>query len=163
MGVALIVVGPSKLPELAKSLAKGLSAFRKATDEVKSTLTEHESFKDLESTVQSTVDSIKPASRLNLEPACVKPTPEVIPVVEVKRFEASAVETAKTEPAPGDTLTEAAVAGPALEPKKPVENLTGRMAALDSIVAEHQGAEVSAAQEKSAETAAPPTKPKANV
>jgi Tat protein translocase TatB subunit len=63
LGVALIVVGPSKLPDLAKSLAKGLNEFRKATDEVKSTITEHESFKDLKDlkdSVQDTVNSIKP-------------------------------------------------------------------------------------------------------
>ncbi len=33
--IALIVVGPKKLPDLAKSLGKGLSEFRRATDDVK--------------------------------------------------------------------------------------------------------------------------------
>jgi len=31
--IALIVIGPSKLPELAKSLGKGLAEFKKATDD----------------------------------------------------------------------------------------------------------------------------------
>jgi len=31
-GVALIVVGPKKLPDLAKTLGKGLGEFKKATD-----------------------------------------------------------------------------------------------------------------------------------
>jgi sec-independent protein translocase protein TatB len=35
LGVALIVLGPKKLPELAKTLGKGLSEFRRATDELK--------------------------------------------------------------------------------------------------------------------------------
>ena len=35
--VALIVFGPRKLPELGKSLGKGIREFRKATDELKST------------------------------------------------------------------------------------------------------------------------------
>jgi TatA/E family protein of Tat protein translocase len=43
-GIALIVVGPKKLPDLAKTLGKGLSEFKKATDgitdELKDTLTE---------------------------------------------------------------------------------------------------------------------------
>lgn len=30
--IALIIVGPKKLPDLAKTLGKGLSEFRKATD-----------------------------------------------------------------------------------------------------------------------------------
>ncbi len=32
--IALIVVGPKKLPDLAKSLGKGFSEFRRATDDV---------------------------------------------------------------------------------------------------------------------------------
>ena len=35
LGVALIVLGPKKLPELAKTLGKGLAEFRRATDELK--------------------------------------------------------------------------------------------------------------------------------
>ena len=35
--VALLVFGPKKLPELGKSLGKGIREFRKATDELKST------------------------------------------------------------------------------------------------------------------------------
>lgn len=36
--VALLVVGPKKLPDLAKSLARGLAEFRKAADDVTDTL-----------------------------------------------------------------------------------------------------------------------------
>ena len=36
LGLALIVLGPKKLPELAKALGKGLAEFRRATDELKS-------------------------------------------------------------------------------------------------------------------------------
>jgi len=39
--VALIVFGPKKLPELGKSLGKGLAEFRKASNELRSTI-EHE-------------------------------------------------------------------------------------------------------------------------
>jgi sec-independent protein translocase protein TatA len=38
--VALIVFGPRKLPELGKSLGKGLAEFRKASHELKSTIEE---------------------------------------------------------------------------------------------------------------------------
>lgn len=44
--VALLIVGPKKLPDLAKSLGKGFSEFKKATegvtDEIKDTLKEEE-------------------------------------------------------------------------------------------------------------------------
>lgn len=38
MVIALIVIGPSKLPDLARGLAKGLAEFRKATQEIKESL-----------------------------------------------------------------------------------------------------------------------------
>lgn len=36
--VALIIIGPKRLPDLAKSLGKGLAEFRRATDDVKESL-----------------------------------------------------------------------------------------------------------------------------
>jgi len=38
--VALIVFGPRKLPELGKSLGKGLAEFRRASNELRSTIEE---------------------------------------------------------------------------------------------------------------------------
>lgn len=35
LGLALVVLGPKKLPELAKALGKGMAEFRRATDELK--------------------------------------------------------------------------------------------------------------------------------
>ena len=39
MAVALIVIGPKKLPELAKTLGKAFGEFRKATSDLKDTFT----------------------------------------------------------------------------------------------------------------------------
>ena len=38
LAIALIVLGPSKLPDLAKSFGKALREFRKATEDFKSTM-----------------------------------------------------------------------------------------------------------------------------
>jgi sec-independent protein translocase protein TatA len=38
--IALIVIGPNKLPDLARSLGKGLAEFKKATDDFKQTVSE---------------------------------------------------------------------------------------------------------------------------
>ncbi|MEM7675680.1 MAG: twin-arginine translocase TatA/TatE family subunit [Myxococcota bacterium] len=38
--IALVILGPKKLPELAKSLGKGIREFRNATDDFKSTMDE---------------------------------------------------------------------------------------------------------------------------
>lgn len=45
LAIALIVLGPSKLPELARSLGKGIREFRKATDDFKSHINE-EAYKE---------------------------------------------------------------------------------------------------------------------
>lgn len=45
MVIALIVMGPKKLPDLAKALGKGMAEFRKATQEIKESL-------DLEGEIQ---------------------------------------------------------------------------------------------------------------
>jgi Tat protein translocase TatB subunit len=37
-GLALIVLGPKKLPDLARSLGKGLAEFKRATSELKNTI-----------------------------------------------------------------------------------------------------------------------------
>jgi len=37
LAIALIVLGPKKLPEIAKSLGRGISEFKKATQELKRT------------------------------------------------------------------------------------------------------------------------------
>ena len=39
--IALLVFGPKKLPELGKSLGKGLREFKRATNELKSTWDDH--------------------------------------------------------------------------------------------------------------------------
>jgi TatA/E family protein of Tat protein translocase len=36
--IALIVIGPKKLPDLARALGRGMAEFRKATDEVRANL-----------------------------------------------------------------------------------------------------------------------------
>ncbi len=44
--IALVVIGPKKLPDLAKALGKGLSEFKKATSEIKEGLNLDEDLKD---------------------------------------------------------------------------------------------------------------------
>lgn len=38
LAVALIVIGPKKLPDIAKALGRGLGEFKKATEEFKNTI-----------------------------------------------------------------------------------------------------------------------------
>lgn len=74
--VALIIVGPRKLPDLAKGLGKGMREFRKATDEIKEGLSEHEAYQDISEIRKSfkdTVDSLNPKGMLDLEGDLVEP------------------------------------------------------------------------------------------
>ena len=53
--IALIVIGPSKLPDLAKALGKGMSEFKKATQEIKESLDVDQELKEVK---EDLVDSI---------------------------------------------------------------------------------------------------------
>ena len=65
MVVALIVLGPKKLPDIAKALGKGMAEFRKATQEVKESL---ELNGDLQEVKKDLADSISDLDRsLDLE------------------------------------------------------------------------------------------------
>ena len=60
--VALLVFGPKKLPEIGKSLGKGLAEFKRASDELKKTIEQEiEQGKNEVSSVRDTVASV-PAS-----------------------------------------------------------------------------------------------------
>ena len=75
--VALLVFGPKKLPELGKSLGKGLAEFKRASDELKKTIeTEIEQGKAELNSVRENVASIPTslASAPRPEPA-VPPAP----------------------------------------------------------------------------------------
>ena len=47
LAIALIVVGPKKLPELAKALGRGIAEFKKATNELKESLETNTEFSEL--------------------------------------------------------------------------------------------------------------------
>ncbi|MBW1798740.1 MAG: twin-arginine translocase TatA/TatE family subunit [Deltaproteobacteria bacterium] len=55
MVIALIIIGPSKLPDLAKALAKGMAEFKKATQEIKEGLNLEEEFTEMK---EGIVDSV---------------------------------------------------------------------------------------------------------
>lgn len=64
MVVALIVVGPSKLPEMARSLAKGMLELKKAANSLKSDLNEglaeeRKVISSVDSDLRRTADSLK--------------------------------------------------------------------------------------------------------
>jgi sec-independent protein translocase protein TatB len=100
--VALLVVGPKKLPNLAKSLGKGLTEFRKATDAIKSEISENETYKDFHevtSTVKDTVSSMNPKEILDVDAVLEPKKPEEN--IEARQ-EAIKKATSETDPAEDD-------------------------------------------------------------
>ena len=59
MVIALVVIGPSKLPELAKALGKGLAEFRKASQEIKDSFNLDEEIKTIKSDTIDTINDFK--------------------------------------------------------------------------------------------------------
>jgi sec-independent protein translocase protein TatA len=59
MVIALIIFGPKKLPDLAKSLAKGLAELKKATEEVKESLEADETLKDAKQDLADSISGIQ--------------------------------------------------------------------------------------------------------
>lgn len=52
LAIALIVLGPKKLPEIAKSLGKGIAEFKKATHDFKQSIEVDNDFKEAKNTIQ---------------------------------------------------------------------------------------------------------------
>ncbi len=62
--IALVVIGPKKLPDLAKSLGKGLAEFKKATSEIKDGLNLDEDFKEARNDLADAVSGLDKPSDL---------------------------------------------------------------------------------------------------
>jgi TatA/E family protein of Tat protein translocase len=93
--VALLVFGPKKLPEIGKSLGKGLAEFKRASDELKKTIeTEIEQGKNEVSAVRDHVASV-PASLRSALPLGESPAAAPAPVGEPGALAAVAAETSE--------------------------------------------------------------------
>ena len=74
--IALIIFGPRKLPELGRSLGKSLAEFKRASNDLKSTLEEEIRLEEQ----RTAIEAAKQASPASQAPAPV-PTPvEPVPV-----------------------------------------------------------------------------------
>lgn len=59
MVVALIVLGPKKLPDVAKALGKGMAEFRKATQEVKESLDLNEGLQEVKRDLADSISGLE--------------------------------------------------------------------------------------------------------
>jgi sec-independent protein translocase protein TatA len=82
--IALIIFGPRKLPELGRSLGKSIAEFKKASNELKSTLEEEIRLEEQ----RSTLEEKKTTQSVTAPPA--NPTPIVDEHVVVRKADQSA-------------------------------------------------------------------------
>ena len=68
LALALIVIGPKKLPDLAKSLGRAMREFKRATNEFKETIQLDSELSEVKETFNDISDGVKDAVDLNLSP-----------------------------------------------------------------------------------------------
>jgi TatA/E family protein of Tat protein translocase len=68
LALALIVIGPKKLPDLAKSLGRAMREFKRATNEFKETIQLDSELSEVKETFNDISDGVKDAVDLNLNP-----------------------------------------------------------------------------------------------
>lgn len=69
LAIALIVIGPKKLPDLAKSLGRAMREFKKATNEFKETIQIDEDLSDVKKAFDGLGEDIKDSVSLKKETA----------------------------------------------------------------------------------------------
>jgi sec-independent protein translocase protein TatA len=84
--IALIIFGPRKLPELGRSLGKSLAEFKKASNELKSTLEEEIRLEEQ----RASLEERKAAAAQSVTAPAANPTPIVDEHVPVHKADHSA-------------------------------------------------------------------------
>ncbi len=67
LAIALIVIGPKKLPDLAKSLGRAFAEFKRATSELKESLEIDSELKDIKTTFNDMHSEIKDAIDVDVD------------------------------------------------------------------------------------------------
>ena len=87
--IALIIFGPRKLPELGRSLGKSLAEFKRASNELKSTLEEEIRLEDQRTSFEAskaanTAPAAAPTTTTTIDPMAVPQVDEAFPVAAVR-------------------------------------------------------------------------------
>lgn len=101
MVIALIVIGPSKLPDLARALGKGLAEFKKASQEIKNSLNLDEEIRTIKKETSETLNNFKDS----IDKAATEMIAE--PAEETQTAEGGIPETTVETEASGEAATDA--------------------------------------------------------
>jgi len=78
LAIALIVLGPKKLPEIAKSLGRGISEFKKATQEFKENLDVDNDLKEARDTIREAKQNLEEAVRESVTESTTDQEPDAV-------------------------------------------------------------------------------------
>ncbi len=99
LAIALVVIGPKKLPDLAKSLGRAMNEFRKATREIKESFDVNEDFKDVRQSFDELKTDVRDVVTLNPVDSSTDPKPSAAgPKADGKEDDAAA----SSQDPPGD-------------------------------------------------------------
>jgi TatA/E family protein of Tat protein translocase len=90
LAIALIVLGPKKLPEIAKSLGRGISEFKKATQEFKENIEVEDDLKEARDTMKGLKRDLEDTVRQSVHASPTPsptPTPPVVDAVSEDELE----------------------------------------------------------------------------
>ena len=73
LAIALIVIGPKKLPALAKSLGRAMNEFKRATSDIKDSFEIGDEFGDVKKSLNEIKDDVKTSVMSAGTPESVKP------------------------------------------------------------------------------------------
>lgn len=74
LAIALVVVGPSKLPDLARALGRGYAEFRRAMDDLKDTIEQDETVREIKAEFHSAQQQSLYSNVLSQLDAVTQPT-----------------------------------------------------------------------------------------
>jgi TatA/E family protein of Tat protein translocase len=102
LALALIVLGPKKLPDIATTLGKAIRSFRKATQDLGDQLEVDESVKQPLRELKAALRDEPPAPRLAVQQPVAPPVPVAAPAPPTAAAPATstAIETAPAKPEP---------------------------------------------------------------
>ena len=64
LAVALVVIGPSKLPDLARALGKGMAEFKRATQDLKNSMNMDEEIGEIKDDLADSISGVEPETGL---------------------------------------------------------------------------------------------------
>ena len=85
LAIALIVLGPKKLPEIAKSLGRGIAEFRKATQDFKENLQVDNELKEAGDSIRQVKEDLEETVRKSMHETTAHQKTAAVPEAKIEK------------------------------------------------------------------------------